>query len=105
MACKKSNVHPCGEHLACPKSLLLRVFRAFRGSNSSCHAESRIKRGKPHLVPGGWKPPYGAWAFWIGQPERLPEGSQRSPRVFGGGDLRIKVQEISCTQEACQTGS
>src|ERR1035438_4346714 len=46
MACKKSNAHPCGEHLACPKSLLLRVFRVFRGSNGSFQVEpSELPRG------------------------------------------------------------
>src|ERR1035441_8404048 len=46
MACEKSNAHPCGEHLACPKSLLLRVFRVFRGSNGSFQVEpSELPRG------------------------------------------------------------
>src|ERR1017187_5579457 len=46
MACKKSNAHPCGEHLACPKSLLLRVFRVFRGSNGSFQVEpAEVPRG------------------------------------------------------------
>src|ERR1019366_6335637 len=35
----------------------------------------------------------GIWTFWISQPEGLPEGSRRSPRVFGGGDLRATAQE------------
>jgi hypothetical protein len=39
----------------------------------------------------------GIWTFWIRQPEGLPEGSRRSPRVFGGGDLRATAQEKSCT--------
>ena len=39
----------------------------------------------------------GVWTFWISQPEGLPEGSRRSPRVFWGGDLRATAQEKSCT--------
>ena len=39
----------------------------------------------------------GIWTFWISQPEGLPEGSRRSPRVFGGGDLRGTAHEKSCT--------
>jgi hypothetical protein len=38
----------------------------------------------------------GVWTFWNSQPEGFPEGGRRSPRVFGGGDLRATAQEKSC---------
>jgi hypothetical protein len=38
-----------------------------------------------------------------GNPKGLPDGSRRSPRVFGGGDLRATAQEGFCTPAGCQT--
>jgi hypothetical protein len=47
----------------------------------------------------------GVWAFWVGQPAGLPEGSRRSPGVMGAATSGQRRRRAPCTPDGVPDSS